>query len=67
MTTSAALLASLDLISHETTMMVIALDVAAGLPESERREARRRVLEIRARTQELLEWVSEARIEEPRN
>jgi hypothetical protein len=67
MTTSAALLASLETITHETVLMADALDVAEGLPAGERREAKRRVMEIRARAQELFEWVSEARLEEPRN
>jgi hypothetical protein len=67
MTASAALLSSLDVISHETTLMEIALDDAEALPASERREAKRRVMEIRARAQELFEWISAARLEEPRN
>ena len=67
MTASAALLASLDVISHETTIMEVTLDDAEGLPPGERHEAKRRVMEIRARAQELFEWISEARLEEPRN
>ena len=67
MTVSAALLASLDVISHETTIMEAVLDDATGLPASERREAKRRVLEIRGLAQELFTWLSEVRLEEPRN
>jgi hypothetical protein len=67
MTASAALLASLETIAHETTLMADALDTATGLPANERREAKRRVMEIRARAQELFEWISEARLEDPRN
>jgi hypothetical protein len=67
MSASAALLASLETIAHETTLMADILDDAEGLPASERREAKRRVMDIRARAQELFEWVSEARLEEPRN
>jgi hypothetical protein len=47
MTASAALLASLETIAHETTLMADILDDAEGLPASERREAKRRVLKIR--------------------
>jgi hypothetical protein len=67
MTASTALLASLEMIAHETTLMADALDLAGGLPASERHEAKRRVMEIQARAQELFEWISEARLEEPRN
>jgi hypothetical protein len=51
MTPTAALLASLDTITAETTTMLSALD-DAGMT-TDRREAKRRVLEIRARAQEL--------------
>lgn len=67
MTVTAALLASLDAIAHETTNMLHVLD-RESLPEaSDQREAKRRVLEIRAQTQELFDWLSEVRLEEPRN
>lgn len=66
MTSTAALLASLDVIAHETTRMLRTLD-AAQIASDDRREARRRVLEIQARTQELFDWLSEARLEEPTN
>jgi hypothetical protein len=67
MTTTARLLASLETITNEARAMLADLDDASGLPSGDRREAKRRVLEIRARTQELFEWLSEARLEEPRN
>ena len=68
MTRTAALLASLEAIAYETTVMLAALDAAESLPSpSDRREAKRRVLEIRGRAQELFDWLSEARLEEPRN
>jgi hypothetical protein len=53
MSATAALLASLDIIAAETTAMLTALDTV--LPSSsDRREAKRRVLEIREYTHELL-------------
>ena len=65
MTASADLLACLDRITHETTT---ALDVLESLPpSSDRREAKRRVLVIRDEAQTLFEWISAARLEEPRN
>ena len=65
MTPSAAILASLETVAHETTVMLSALD---DLPAtSDRREAKRRVYEIRARAHELFEWLAEVRLEEPRN
>ena len=68
MTTSAALLSSLEAITHETTQMLSVLDDdAAKLSANDRREAKRRVIEIRTKAQELFEWISEARLEEPRN
>lgn len=67
MTASGALLSSLETIAHETTLMADALDDAKGLPASERHEAKRRVMEIRGLAQELIEWISAARLEEPRN
>jgi hypothetical protein len=38
-----------------------------GTPAEDRRELKRRVFEIRGQTQELFEWLSESRLEEPRN
>lgn len=68
MTATAQLLTSLDSIVHETTLMLSALDgTERQLSAPDRREAKRRVLEIRARAQELFEWLSEARLEDPRN
>jgi len=65
MTATAALLASLDTITAETTTMLTALDGAAASPD--RREAKRRVLEIRGFAQELFDWLAVAGLEEPRN
>ncbi len=65
MTATAELLASLDVVAAETTRMLRVLDDAA--PTADRREARRRVLEIRARAQELFDWMSEVGLEAPRN
>lgn len=70
MTATASLLRPLDVISHETTLMLKTLDGEEAqriASASDQREAKRRVLEIRARTQELFEWISEAWLEEPRN
>jgi hypothetical protein len=68
MTATAALLASLDAISLETRNMLATLDDAeAALSPADRREAKRRVYEIRGKTQELFDWLSEAKLEEPRN
>jgi hypothetical protein len=47
--------------------MLAVLDEAAGVRPADRLEAKRRVLEIRARTQELFDWLSEARLEEQLN
>jgi hypothetical protein len=65
MTATAILLASLDVITAETTTMLSALDDADLTPD--RREAKRRVLEIRARAQELFDWLAEVGLEESRN
>lgn len=69
MTLTAELLASLDVVFQETTTMLRALDERADVIDSnaDRREAKRRVFEIRGKTQELFEWLSNARLEEPRN
>ena len=67
MTATAELLESLATISHETTMMMAVLDDAESLRVVDRREAKQRVLEIRGKTQELFDWLSEARLEEPRS
>lgn len=68
MPVSALLLASLDAISHETTAILEALEHARGaIAELDRREAKRRTLEIRAKAQEFFEWLSASRLEEPKN
>jgi hypothetical protein len=65
MTATAALLQSLDVITAETTTMLSVLDEADMTPD--RREAKRRVIEIRGRAQELFEWLAAVGLEEPRN
>ena len=66
---TATILESLDFITHETTRMLQLLD--AGEPavqaEADRREVKRRVLEIHGKTHELFDWLSAARLEDPRN
>ena len=60
-TITASLLSSLDVIAHETTSMLNALDrQRETIPEEDRREAKRRVLELRAKAQELFDWIGEA-------
>lgn len=66
MTATAALLTSLDAISHETSLMLVAAD-DPSVPAADRRELKRRVYEIRGQPQELFEWLSESRLEAPRN
>lgn len=64
----AELLAALDSVSHETTVAVNVLDQDEGtLEASDRREAKRRILEIRARAQELFDWLSAIRVGEKSN
>lgn len=48
-----------------TAQLFAALD-AISQPE-DRRELKRRVLAIRAQSQELFEWLSDARLEDARN
>jgi hypothetical protein len=68
MPTTAFLLASLDTISHEATLMLAALDAAGDeVRQEDRREAKRRVTVIREEAQAMLDWLSEVRLEEPRN
>ena len=68
MSVSAALLASLEAISHETTRMLNVLDAnAEALPPDDVREAKRRIFLIRTEAQELFDWIGAARLEEPRN
>lgn len=64
MTPTAALLASLDTITYETTSM---LRVAEDVQPQDRRELKRRIMVIRAQAQELFDWLAESRFEEPRN
>jgi hypothetical protein len=65
MIATTALLVSLDVITAETTTMLSALDDATASPD--RREAKRRVLEIRGLAQELFDWLGEVGLEVPRN
>ena len=65
MTATAAILASLEAITAETTTMLSALDDVSASPDCH--EAKQRVLEIRGRAQELFDWLAEAGLEETRN
>lgn len=65
--TTATLLISLERIEHETREMLSALDDPASSNSTNRREVKRRVLEIRAGARELTTWLGEARLEEPAN
>jgi hypothetical protein len=67
MTTTAALLANLDAVLHETLLMRTTLDAADGLPQENVREVRRRVEEIRMRAQELFDLLSNVWLEERTN
>lgn len=68
MTATAALLRSLDAIHAETVTMLTALEHARQLlAADDYREARRRTLELRAKSQELFEWLAESRLEAPAN
>lgn len=66
-TPAAQLLQSLDLITAEIVTMLDVLDTAPRLSPDDRREAKRRVMEMRARAQEVFEWVRETRLGEPTN
>ncbi|HEX6098087.1 MAG TPA: hypothetical protein VF432_17305 [Thermoanaerobaculia bacterium] len=64
MTATAALLRSLDAIHAETVTMLDTLEQARTLiPSDDYREAKRRTLELRAKSQELFEWIAESRFE----
>jgi repressor of nif and glnA expression len=67
MSATASLLASLDAIAHEMTSMLSVLDTGDGFLAHDRREAKMRVLEIRARAQELFDWLAATRQEEQLN
>ena len=64
MTVTADLLASLDVITHETTRMQTVLDEGRIVRADDRREAVRRVTELRTKAQELFDWLSEVRFED---
>jgi hypothetical protein len=66
MSATADLLASLDVITHEATIMLRAAESYEVSP-ADRRELKRRVLAIRGQAQEIFDWLSESRLEEPRN
>jgi hypothetical protein len=63
---NAVLLVSLTAISHETRTMLLALDEPHVEP-SNRREARRRVLEIVEKVTEYFDWLDDVWIDAPRN
>lgn len=65
MSATATLLKSLDVVVAETVTMLAVLDEAKLTPD--RREAKRRVLEIRANAQELFDWLNAVGLEETRN
>lgn len=67
MTTSAALLAALDVIAHETTHMLNIVEDAPEITPQDRREVKRHVLNIRGEAHLLIEWLSQARLEESKN
>ena len=69
MAATPALLSSLDVIAHETTLMLDVLDREriSIVNADDRREVKRRVLEIRGKAQELFEWLSAARLDELEN
>lgn len=66
MTPTAALLASLEVITHETTRMLAVLG-DRGLPPNDQREATRRAYELRTRAQEFCDWLTEVRPEDLKN
>ena len=65
MTATAELLTSLETISYETVRMLQLIDAASKSPS--RPELKRRVLELRGNAQELIDWLTESRLEEPTN
>jgi hypothetical protein len=65
MSATAVLLESLDVISAETVTMLAELDAAQLTPD--RREAKRRVLEIKGKAQELFDWLTAVGLEETRH
>jgi hypothetical protein len=65
MSATTALIQSLDIITAETVTMLAALHEAQMTPD--RREAKRRVLQIRTDAQELFDWLSAVGLEETRN
>jgi|SRR5581483_1818367 len=66
--TTGLLVRSLEAILHELTMMEDALrDAGNQVNESDRRQLRRDVHELRARAEALIEWLSNERLEEPKN
>jgi hypothetical protein len=69
MAATPALLSSLDTIAYETTLMLDVLDrERATIPSAEdRREVKRRVMELRGKAQELFEWLSTTKLEELEN
>ena len=63
MSVTADLLASLDVITPETTRMQTVLDEGPIVRADDRREAIRRVTELRTKAQELFDWLNEVRFE----
>jgi hypothetical protein len=67
MKATAALLASLDTITHETLAMLSTLDTAQDARPEHVREAKVRVEQMRAQAQELFDLLSEVWLEEATN
>ena len=64
MSVTADLLASLGVITHGTTRMRSVLDEGHIVRADDRREAIRRVTELRTKAQEMFDWLSEVRFED---
>jgi len=67
MTTTARLLASLDLIRYEVTRMDTAVADAKGLAREDRSTLKREIAAPADRTDKLIEWLSGQRLEAAKN
>lgn len=67
MTATAQILARLETITFESQRIVEVIDEAMLPSPSDRHEAKRRVLEIQAKAQEVFDWFSEMRLEDRPN
>lgn len=66
-TATAELLAILEDLSAHTTQMLDVLDSAGEVAPAYRREVKRRILQIRTGTHELIDWLSEIKLEDSPN